>query len=154
MIWESLPKEPFSLEELTLMEKTIINLLSNPQNSILSMESLKAYQNFIDYIRNKFADKDYLQSSLKMLIYFSNINNINTEEVGKTAIHTITKLIISAYDFIEPHFQNISEFFIELCNGNNEELAIQSFIFFTDISNEEINRKNKKFHYKKYMQSI
>ena len=75
MIWESLPKEPFSLEELTLMEKTIINLLSNPQNSILSMESLKAYQNFIDYIRNKFADKDYLQSSLKMLTKFCNFKN-------------------------------------------------------------------------------
>ena len=154
MIWESLPKEPFSLDELYLMENTIINLLSNPQSSILSMESLKAYQNFIDYIKNKFADKDYLQSSLKMLISFCKLNNINTERVAKSAIHTISKLINTAYDYIEPHFQNISEFFISLCNGNNEELAIQSYIFFTDISNEEMNRKNKKFHYKKYMQSI
>ena len=154
LIWESLPKEPFSLEELSLMENTIINLLCNPQNTKLSMESLKAYQNFIDYIKNKFADKDYLQSSLKMLISFCQINNLNTENVGKSSIHTISKLIITAYDYIEPHFQNISEFFIKLCNGNNEEFAIQSYIFFTDISNEEINRKNKKFHYKKYMQTI
>ena len=154
MIWESLPKEPFSLEELCLMENTIIILLSNPQSSILSIESLKAYQNFIDYIKNKFADKDYLQSSLKMLTSFCQINNINTEKVGKTALHTISKLIISAYDFIEPFFQNISQFFISLCNGDNEELAIQSYIVFTDISNEEINRKNKKFYYREYMQSI
>ena len=154
MIWESLPKEPFSLEELSLMENTIIYLLSNPQSPVLSKQSLKAYQNFINYIKNKFADKDYLQSSLKLLINFCSINNINTEKVGKSAIHAISKLIITAYDYIEPHFQNISEFFIELCKGNNEELAIQSYIFFTDISNEEINRKNKKFHYKKYMQTI
>ena len=154
MIWESLPKEPFSLEELSLMENTIIYLLSNPQSPVLSKQSLKAYQNFINYIKNKFGDKDYLQSSLKLLINFCSINNINTEKVGKSAIHAISKLIITAYDYIEPHFQNISEFFIELCKGNNEELAIQSYIFFTDISNEEINRKNKKFHYKKYMQTI
>ena len=154
MIWESLPKEPFSLEELSLMENTIIYLLSNLQSPVLSKQSLKAYQNFINYIKNKFADKDYLQSSLKLLINFCSINNINTEKVGKSAIHAISKLIITAYDYIEPHFQNISEFFIELCKGNNEELAIQSYIFFTDISNEEINRKNKKFHYKKYMQTI
>ena len=154
LLWESLPKEPFSLEELSLMEKTIITLLSNPQNSILSMESLKAYQNFIDYIKNRFADKDYLQSSLQMLIGFCKINNINTEKVAKSAIHTISKLIITAYDYIEPHFKNISEFFISLCDGKDEELAIQSYIFFTDISNEEINRKNKQFHYKKYIQTI
>ena len=154
LIWESLPKEPFSEEELYLMENAIINLLSNPQSQILSIESLKAYQNFIDYIKNKFADKDYLQSSLKMLISFCEINNINTEEVAKTAIHTTSKLIITAYDYIEPHFKNISEFFMILSSKENEELAIQSYIFFTDISNEEINRKNKKFHYKKYMQTI
>ena len=154
LIWESLPKEPFSVEELYLMENAIITLLSNPQSPILSIESLKAYQNFIDYIKNKFADKDYLQSSLKILISFCEINNINTEEVAKTAIHTISKLIITAYDYIEPHFKNISEFFMILSSKENEELAIQSYIFFTDISNEEINRKNKKFHYKKYMQSI
>ena len=154
MIWDSLPKEPFSLEELSLMETTIIQLLSNPQNPQLSLECLEGYQYFMNYIKNKFADKDYLQSSLKMLISFCNINNINTQEVGKIAIHTITKLIIKAYDFIEPHFKNISEFFMILCNGNNEELAIQSYILFTDISSDEINRKNKKLHYKKYMQSI
>ena len=154
MIWESLPKEPFSLEELSLMETTIIQLLSAPQNPQLSLECLQGYQNFMNYIKNKFADKDYLQSSLKMLISYCNINNINPQNVGKIAIHTITKLIITAYDYIEPHFKNISEFFMILCNGNNEELAIQSYILFTDISNDEINRKNKKFHYKKYMQSI
>ena len=154
MIWESLPQEAFSLEEQALMENTIITLLSMPQNTNLTLECIKGYQYFMDYIKNKFADKDYLQSSLKMLISFCNINNINTEKVATKAIHTITKLIISSYDYIEPHFKNISEFFFMLCNGENEELAIQSYIFFTDISNDEITRKNKKFHYKKYMQSI
>ena len=48
----------------------------------------------------------------------------------------------------------ISEFFMMLCNGSNEELAIQAYIFFTDISNDEIDRKNKNLSNKKYMQSI
>jgi hypothetical protein len=154
MIWESLPREAFSLEELSLMENIIIQLLSTPQNEELSIVCLKGYKYFTNYIKNKFADTDYLQSSLKMLISFCNLNNINTEEVGKVSIHAITKLILTAYDYIEPHFKNISEFFILLCNGNNEKLAIQSYILFTEIAIDEIDRKNKKMHFKKYIQSI
>ena len=154
MIWDSLPREAFSFEEQSLMENAIIQLLSMPQNTQLSLECLVGYQAFMDYIKNKFANKDYLQSSLKMLISYCNINNINTEKVAEKGIHTISKLIITAYDYIEPHFKNISEFFLILCNGNNEELAIQSYIFFTDISINEIDRKEKRFHYNKYMQSI
>ena len=154
MIWESLPKEPFSMEELLLMENTIIQLLTMPKDSQLSTDSLKAYQYFIEYIKNKFIDKDYLQSTLKMLISYCSLNNINTEKVARYAIHRITQVIISAYDYVEPHFNNISEFFFMLCNGNNEELAIQSYIFFTEISMEEIDRKNKKINCKKYIQSI
>jgi len=154
MIWESLPKEPFSMEELLLMENTIIQLLTMPKDSQLSTDSLKAYQYFIEYIKNKFIDKDYLQSTLKMLISYCSLNNINTEKVARYAIHRITQVIISAYDYVEPHFNNISEFFFMLCNGNNEELAIQSYIFFTEIAMEEIDRKNKKINCKKYIQSI
>ena len=154
LIWESLPKEPFSMEELLLMENTIIQLLTMPKDSQLSSDSLIAYQYFIEYIKNKFIDKDYLQSTLKMLISYCSLNNINTEKVARYAIHRITQVIITAYDYVEPHFNNISEFFFMLCNGNNEELAIQSYIFFTEIAIEEIDRKNKKINCKKYIQSI
>jgi hypothetical protein len=154
MIWESLPKEPFSIQELSLMENTIIQLLSMPKDPQLSIVCLKAYLQFIEYIKNKFIDKDYLQSTLKMLISYCSLNNINTEKVARYAIHDITKVIITAYDYVEPHFKNISEFFFILCNGNNEDLAIQSYIFFTEIAMEEIDRRNKRIGYKKYIQSI
>ena len=154
LIWETLPREAFSLEELSKMENTIITLLTNPQTEQLSIECIIGYKHFMKYIKNKFADKDYLQSSLQMLISYCNLSNINTEEVGKRAIHTISQLITFAYDYIEPHFKNISEFFIILCNGNSEKFAIQSYILFTEIALDEIDRKNKKFHFKKYMQSI
>jgi hypothetical protein len=154
MIWDSLPREAFSLEEQSMMENAIIQLLSMPQNPQLSLECLIGYQAFMDYIKNKFADKNYLESSLKMLISYCTINNINTEKVAEEAIHTISKLIIIAYNYIEPHFKNISEFFFILCTGNSEELAVQSYILFTDISIDEIDRKNKNFNYKKYLQSI
>ena len=123
MIWESLPKEGFSLEELSLMENTIIELLNNPQNEKLSIECLKAYKFFMNYIKNKFIDKNYLESALKMLISYCNLNN---EEIGKLAIHDISNLFVLAYDYFQPHFKNISEYFIILCTGNNEFLAVQS----------------------------
>ena len=154
-IWGALPKEPFSLQELALMENTIIKLLSNPQNSQLSYECLEAYQNFINYIKNKFSDKDYLQNSLKMLIsYCNSINNINTVKVATSSIHRITEIIKTAYDYVEPHFRNISEFFIVLCKGNDEDLAVQAYLFFTEIAADEIDRKNKRLSYRKYIQSI
>ena len=96
LIWESLPKEPFSMEELLLMENTIIQLLTMPKDSQLSSDSLIAYQYFIEYIKNKFIDKDYLQSTLKMLISYCSLNNINTEKVARYAIHRITQVIITA----------------------------------------------------------
>ena len=155
LIWEELPKEPFSLEELSLMENTIIKLLSNPINDQLSLECLKAYEYFINYIKNKFCDKDYLQNTLKLFIsYCSSINNLNTEIVAKEAIHRITQILIEAYDFIEPHFRNISEFFIMLCKGTSEYLAVQAYIFFTEIASDEIDRRKKRLTCRKYIQSI
>jgi hypothetical protein len=94
------------------MENTIIQLLSMPKDPQLSIVCLKAYLQFIEYIKNKFIDKDYLQSTLKMLISYCSLNNINTEKVARYAIHDITKVIITAYDYVEPHFKNISEFFL------------------------------------------
>ena len=155
LIWSELPKEPFSLDELSLMENAIIKLLSNPINEQLSLECLKAYEYFISYIKNKFSDKDYLQNTLKLFIsYCSSINNVNTEIVAKEAIHRITEILIEAYDYIEPHFRNISEFFIVLCKGSNEFLAVQSYIFFTEIASDEIDRRNKRLTCRKYIQSI
>ena len=155
LIWGELPKEPFSLDELSLMENAIIKLLSNPINEQLSLECLKAYEYFINYIKNKFNDKDYLQNTLKLFIsYCTSINSLNTEIVAKEAILRITEILKEAYDYIEPHFRNISEFFIVLCKGNNEFLAIQSYIFFTEIASDEIDRRNKRLTCRKYIQSI
>ena len=155
LIWGELPKEPFSIEELSLMENTIIKLLSNPINDQLSLNCLKAYENFINYIKNKFYDKDYLQNTLKLFIsYCSSINNLNTEIVAKEAIHRITQILIEAYEYIEPHFRNISEFFIILCKGTSEYLAVQAYIFFTEIASDEIDRKKKRLTCRKYIQSI
>ena len=92
---------------------------------------------------------------MKLFIsYCTTINNLNTEIVAKEAILRITEILIEAYDYIEPHFRNISEFFIVLCKGNNEFLAIQSYIFFTEIASDEIDRRNKRLSCRKYMQSI
>ena len=155
LIWGELPKEPFSLDELSLMENVIIKLLSNPINEQLSLECLKAYEYFKNYIKSKFSDKDYLQNTLKLFIsYCSSINNVNTEIVAKEAILRITEIVIEAYDYVEPHFRNISEFFIVLCKGNNEFLAMQSYIFFTEIASDEIDRRNKRLTCRKYIQSI
>ena len=151
LIWESLPREGFSLEELSLMENIIIELLSSPQNEKLSLQSLKAYQYFMNYIKNKFIDKNYLESTLKMLITYCNINN---EDLGKEAIHIISKLFIIAYDYFQPHFKNISEYFIILAKGNNEFLAVQSYIIFTEFALEELERINKNFNCRNYMKSI
>ena len=95
MIWEKLPKEPFSSEELILMENTILTLLSKPENSNLTEICLDAYQYFIIYIKNKFADITYIENSLKLIISYCNcLNNINTPKVAKLAIHRITQIIL------------------------------------------------------------
>lgn len=155
MIWEKLPKEPFSIEELNLMETTIISLLAKPQNAELAKICLKAYQYFIMYIKDKFSDKNYLEESLKVMItYCNSMNDINTENVIKSAIHRISQIILLAYDYVENNFRNISEFFIQLAQGKNETLAVQAFIFFTEISNDEITRKTNGISYRNYMSSI
>ena len=155
MIWEKLPKEPFSFDELNLMENTIIGLLSQPKNEQLAMCCLDAYQYFIDYIKNKFTEQLYLENSLKMLItYCNSMNNINTINVTKNAIHRITQIIILAYDYVESHFRHISEFFIQLAQGQNEFLAIQALLFFVEVSSDEIYRKDNGFTYRKYIPSI
>ena len=155
MIWEKLPKEPFSFEELILMEKTIIFLLNQPLNEQLTLKCLKAYQYFIFYIKDKFADVSYIENSLKMLInYCNSVNNINTIEISKYAIHRITQIVLLAYDHMEQHFKNISEFFISLIQGQNEQLGVQALLFFFELSNDEIDRKNNGFTYRKYIRSI
>ena len=155
MIWEKLPKEPFSLDELSLMENTILTLLSKPENSILSEICLDAYQYFIFYVKDKFTNLKYIEEVLKLIInYCSNINNLYTPEVAKMAIHRITDIILLAYDYVDIHFKNISEFFIQLAKGENELLAVQAFIFFIEISQDEIKRRDSGFSYKKYIPSI
>ena len=102
MIWEKLPKEPFSFDELNLMENTIIGLLSQPKNEQLAMCCLDAYQYFIDYIKNKFTEQLYLENSLKMLItYCNSMNNINTERKSIGGTNTIKKYNSFSNNLIE-----------------------------------------------------
>lgn len=166
ILWEDLPKETFNENEISLMEKTIIKILTNPSNTELSLISLKAYESFMIYLKNKFQDSEYLQSSLKMLTtYCTNNSNLNLntnnsdsdndlEKVIIEAIHRITDISIIAYDYMSPHFKNISEFFGFICNGQNENLAIQGYLFFIEISKEEYYRIKNELSTKNYIQSI
>ena len=143
LIWESLGKENFSEEEIILMERTIIKILLSSNSLDLSYESLRAYQYFIKYISDKYSNIDYLQSSLKMLTNYCDLKKYN-EKIGKTAIHRLSDVIITAYDYMETLINNIIEFFGIMCNGDNEELAIQSYIFLIEFCQEEDYRMNVK----------
>ena len=147
-IWESLNKENFSKDELILMENTIIKILLSSNSLDLSYESLGAYQYFINYIYDKYQNEEYLQSTLKMLTNYCNLQKYNID-ISKTAIHRITDVILSAYDYMESNINNIIEFFSVICNGENEDLAIQSYIFLIELSKMEFNRikKNIKCNY-------
>ena len=70
---ESIKKENFSKDELTLMENTIIKVLLFSNSLDLSYESLGAYQYFIKYIYDKYHNAEYLQSSLQMLANYCNL---------------------------------------------------------------------------------
>ena len=155
MIWEKLPKEPFSLNEMQMMENTIINLLGKPYNEELAIICLEAYQYFMMYIKEKFTDVNYLENTLKLLINYCNAkNNINTTVVIKSSIHRITEIILLAYDYVEKHFRNISEFFIQLAEGQDEFIAWQALIFFIEVCQDEINRRDNGYSYRKYISSI
>ena len=147
-IWESLNKENFSKDELILMEHTIIQALLSSNSLDLSFESLGAYQYFINYIYDKYQNDEYLQSTLKMLTNYCNLQKYNVE-IAKTAIHRITDVVICAYDDMESNIKNIIEFFSVICNGESEDLAIQSYIFLIDLSKIEFNKikNNNKCNY-------
>jgi len=142
LIWDCITKDNFTIEELILMEQTIIKILLSSTSLDLSYESLRAYQPFIKYIYDKFQDIEYLQSTLKMLTNYCNVQNYN-KDISKTAIHRISDVILSAYDYMETLINNIIEFFGVICNGEDEDLAIQSYIFLIELSQEEEYRVNK-----------
>lgn len=143
MIWEKIDngREAFTSEELCMMESSLIKVMASPINTKIALECIKAYQNFISYISNKFNNINYLKYSLKLTFQFCNINEINSIEVGKYAIHCITKITIMAYDFIESFISIIFQLFEKFCVGKDEILAIQSYLFFVSLSEEEIERK-------------
>ena len=147
-IWESISKDNFSNDELILMETTIIKVLLTSNSLDLLFECLGAYQYFIKYIYERYQNNEYLQSTLKMLTNYCNLQNYNVD-VAKTAIHRITDVIISAYDYMESNIKNIIEFFSVICNGENEDLAIQSYIFLIELSKLEFYKikKNIKCNY-------
>ena len=142
LIWEFLQKDNFSKDELILMENTIIKILLSPNSLDLISASLRAYKCFINYINYKYKDNEYLESSLKMITNYCNYKNYN-ENISITAIHRLSDIVIEAYDYMKDNISNIIEFIGVICNGENEELAIQSYIFLIDISKEEYKRLKK-----------
>lgn len=152
LIWEDLKKEKFSDEELILMENTIIKILLSSNDKNLSYESLGAYQYFLTYIYKRFQNEEYLQSTLKMLTNFCNYQKYN-EDIAIKAIHRITDVVIIAYDYMENNIKNIIEFFGVLCNGKNEQLAIQSYIFLIELGQEEYERLMGGLKYNNYLSS-
>ena len=134
LIWESISKENFSEDELILMENAIIKTLMSSSNSFdLSLECLTAYQYFIKYIYERFKDEQYLQSTLKILTTFCNVQNYN-EQITTMAIHRISDVVLTAYEYMGSQINNIIEFFGIICNGENDNLAIQGYIFLTELA--------------------
>ena len=88
-----------------------------------------------------------------MLTNFCNIQNFD-EKIAVSAIHRISDLVIMAYDYMGNNIKNIIEFFGVICNGENEELAIQSYIFLIELSQEEYERNIKNLRYNNYINSL
>ena len=152
-ILEKLNKNNFAENELIMMENTIIKtLLSSNKNKSLILECLTSYQYFMNYISHKFNDNEYLKSTLQMLTSFCNIKEYS-EEICKIAIHRISDVILLAYDYMENLISNIIEFFGIICNDDNENLAIQGYVFLIELSQEEYNRKLKEKNCKNYIDS-
>ena len=152
IICEKLNKNDFTDDEICLMENTIIKNLLSAENKELVYEGLRSYQYFIKYIYEKFKDVEYLKSTLQMLTAFCNIKNYD-EKICKIAIHRISNVVLISYDYMETLIKNIIEFFGILCNDENENLAIQSYIFLIELSQEELNRKVKSQNCKNYIDS-
>ena len=153
LIWEKISKDNFSNDELILMENSIIKILLSSSCSLdLSLESLKSYQYFIKYITDRFKDEQYLQSTLKMLTSFCEVKKYNIEIITK-AIHRISEVVIAAYDYMESQANNIIEFFGFMCNGDNDEIAVQSYIFLTELAQEEYLRIIRKIKCNNYIDS-
>ena len=161
MIWEYFPngKDAFTMNEVNRMETSLIKMLSSPLDSEIALEALKAYKTFINYISDKFVFSDYLKNTFKLILHFCKKNNNNTIQVATNAIHCVIEIIKSAYIHMDPLVSELFKFFGQLCIGNDEELAIQSYIFFTEVSLEEIERKKedeeeneKGINYKNYIE--
>ena len=151
LIWDSISKDNFTESELVLMENTIIKILLSPSSSLeLSYESIKAYQNFMKYISNRFSDKDYLQNTLKMMTTFCDVKKYNID-IGICALHLISDIIVIAYEYMDTMIDNIIEFIGILCNGENEQIAVQGYIVLIDLGQEEERRINNDIIYNKYL---
>ena len=152
IIWENSTKNDFTDNELISMENTLIKILLSSNNKILIAECLKSYQYFIKYIFDKFNELEYLKSTLKMFTSFCNIKDYN-EKISIIAIHRITDVILISYEHMETLIKNIIEFFGIICNGENEEIAIQAYIFLIELSQNEYYRKKRNKKCKNYINS-
>ena len=151
-IWEKLTKNDFSDNEIISMENTLIQILLTCDYKNLIHECLKSYQYFINYIYHKFNNLDYLKSTLQMLTSYCNFKKYDYE-ICKTAIHRISDVVLISYEYMEPLIRNIIEFFGIICKGESEELAIQSYIFLIELSQEEYSRKIKSKNCRDYIDS-
>ena len=152
IIFEQLNKNNFSDEEIILMENTLIKTMLSCEYKNLIYECLKSYQYFINYICNKFNDFEYLKSTLQMLTSFCNIKKYD-EEICIKAIHRISDVVLKAYNYMENLIRSIIEFFGMICNGENENLSIQAYIFLIELSHEELSMKSKSKQCKNYIDS-
>ena len=113
MIWEKFPndRDVFTAVELILMESSLIKIMTSPSDSEIVLESIKAYKTFINYISNKFENKDYLKNTLHLVIQFCKINNINSIEIIKCGIHCITEITKIAYEYMDNFIEELFKFF-------------------------------------------
>ena len=115
IILENLPEESnfFTDEELLIIETSIIKILETPTNTEISLLCLKAYKAFIKFISNKFENKEFLESNLKLVLNFCKINNINTTLVSKCSILCINEITRIAYKYMDTFMTNILNFLVK-----------------------------------------
>ena len=153
-IVEEIPETAFSILELKKIEHIIIGVLKYNNDMEISLVSIKAYYNFLNYSifhMNIFRDIIYLHDILSLLIKFchykydnNKIINDKCMQFAKYSIFSLSKIFKIAYFYISNYASKLLEIVGNLGKSQNEDLIIESFIFFIKIAEEEIKRKKSR----------